>query len=206
MRCENWESSLPVKVQIAFAVLSVKRHLLKSLLGNTNGESVGKKKESLSPRFWVLWLFLGTAAQLKGVSKGNSVTSVTESLNAILLAWLLSTETRDTCTSPRKQDKHDVWYRSKAGTGKLSYLDYVLEALVSETNFSIYKLMLGGRPAEFLDGKSKKGLGKKTIQSNKNCIKKLAFLYWTAFIRQSRINKGIQNLEWIRESLDIMPI
>lgn len=43
----------------------------------------------------------------------------------------------------------------------MSYLDYVLEALVSETNFSIDKLIVGGRPAEFLDGKAKKGLGKK---------------------------------------------
>ena len=112
MRCKNWESSLTVKVHVAFAVLSVKRHLLKSLLSKTDGESVGKKKESSCSRFWGLWLLLGTAAQLKGVSKGNSVTSVTESLNAILLAWLLSTETRDTCTSPRKPEKCGVWYRS----------------------------------------------------------------------------------------------
>ena len=59
----------------------------------------------------------------------------------------------------------------------MSYLRYALEALLSETNFSIDKLILGGRPAEFLDGKSKKGLGKKTGLLNKNCIKKLAFPY-----------------------------
>lgn len=209
MRCKNWESSLTVKVHIAFAVLSVKRHLLKSLLSKTDGESVGKKKGLLSPRFWVLWLRWGTAAQLKGVSNRNSVTSVTESLNATLLAWLLNNEIRDTSMSPRKQDRGGVQSRSKAGskeTEKLSYLGYALEALVSETNFSIDNLILGGRPAEFLDQKSKKSLVKKTSLLNKNCIKKLIFPYQTAFIRQSRINKGIQNLEWIRETLDIMPI
>lgn len=46
MRCENWESSLTPEVQIAFAVLSVKTHLLKWLLSKTDGESMGKKKES----------------------------------------------------------------------------------------------------------------------------------------------------------------
>lgn len=86
MRCKNWELSLPVKVPMAFAALPVKRHLLKSLLSKTNGEPAGEKKGSLSPRFRVLWLLLGSAAQLKGVSKGNSVLSVTESLNTILLA------------------------------------------------------------------------------------------------------------------------
>lgn len=112
MRCKNWESSLTVKVHIAFAVLSVKRHLLKSLLSKTDGESVGKKKGLLSPRFWVLWLRWGTAAQLKGVSNRNSVTSVTESLNATLLAWFLNTEIRDTSMSPRKQDRGGVQVRS----------------------------------------------------------------------------------------------
>lgn len=118
-------------------------------------------------------------------------------------------EIRDTSMSPRKQDRGGVQSRSKAGskeTEKLSSLGYALEALVSETNFSIDKLILGGRPAEFLDQKSKKGLVKKRSLLNKNCIKKLIFPYRTASIRQSRINKGIQNLEWIRETLDIMPI
>lgn len=42
---------MTVKVHIAFAALSVKRHLLKSLLSKTDGESAGKKKGLLSPRF-----------------------------------------------------------------------------------------------------------------------------------------------------------
>lgn len=46
---------------------------------------------------------------------------------------------------------------------------------VSETNFLKYKLLLGGRPAEFLDGKARKGLGKKTNLFYKNQIKKLNF-------------------------------
>lgn len=82
--------------------------------------------------------------------------------------------------SPRKQDKCGVWYRSQAGikeAEKLSYLDYTFEALASEAHISIEKLLLGVRPAEFLDGKSKKGLGNKTSLLNQNCIKKLAFPY-----------------------------
>ena len=94
--------------------------------------------------------------------------------------------------------------RSHAGTkeaGNLSYLDYVLEALVSETNFSIYKLILEGGPAEFLDGKSEKGLGKKTSQLNKSYIKKLAFPYWTTLgnlrlTKESKIWNGLGSL-WL---------
>lgn len=56
----------------------------------------------------VLWLLLGAAAQLKGVSKGNAVTSSAESLNAVLVAQLLNPETRGTCTSPRKQEKRGI--------------------------------------------------------------------------------------------------
>lgn len=42
--------------------------------------------------------------------------------------------------SSEKQEKPSVWYRSYLGAKeieKLSYFHYALEALVSETNFSI---------------------------------------------------------------------
>lgn len=68
--------------------------------------------------------------------------------------------------NPRKQDKSFVWHTNYSGTKemeKLSYLDNALEALVSEANFSIDKVVLGVRPAEFLDGKYKKGLGKEKV-------------------------------------------
>lgn len=38
----------------------------------------------------------------------------------------------------------------------------------SETNFLKYKVIIAGKPAEFLDGKAKRDLGKKTNLFNKN--------------------------------------
>lgn len=61
MRCENWESSLTLKVQIVSAVLSIKRHLLKHIWANLMGIQWARKKLCHNPQdsgiydcFWEL--------------------------------------------------------------------------------------------------------------------------------------------------------
>lgn len=73
---------MTIKIQIVLVALSVKRHLLKSLLSKTDGESVGKKKGVVIPKVLRFMFAFGYSSTTEGRFPKETVTSFAESLNA----------------------------------------------------------------------------------------------------------------------------
>lgn len=85
---------------------------------------------------------------------------------------------------------------------ELSCLDYALGALGSQTQFSTDEVVLAVRPAEFLDGKYRKGLGKenvcwiKTVSGTLHFHTELLSLGSLGLTKESKISDGLGSL-WI---------